>query len=80
MSVRIAAHHRAVLVIPSDPERPDRLTDLGVHALIALWVRGDPDRLRATEHSWVARCAIEPSVGSEALHEILEEKKPRLCR
>lgn len=50
-SVRLAAHHRAVLVIPGDPEWPDRLTDLGVHAPIALWVRGSPERLRATEHS-----------------------------
>ncbi|HKH09327.1 MAG TPA: DNA-processing protein DprA [Agromyces sp.] len=39
-SLAQAARVGARLVIPSDPEWPDGLDELGVHAPLALWVRG----------------------------------------
>lgn len=36
-----AARVGARLVLPADPEWPDGLDDLGVHAPLALWLRGD---------------------------------------
>jgi DNA processing protein len=44
-ALKAAAHHRAQLVVPGDPAWPEGLADLGPHAPIALWVRGDPARL-----------------------------------
>ncbi|WP_291046993.1 DNA-processing protein DprA [Herbiconiux sp.] len=41
-ALRAAAHHRAQLVVPGDPAWPEGLADLGPHAPLALWVRGDP--------------------------------------
>jgi DNA processing protein len=42
LHLRQAARFGARLVIPGDPEWPAGLDDLGVHAPMALWVRGDP--------------------------------------
>ena len=50
-SVRLAAHNRATLITPDDAEWPGRLNDLGVHAPLALWVRGNLTRLREAERS-----------------------------
>jgi DNA processing protein len=50
-SVWLAAHHRATLIIPGDRAWPVRLNDLGAHAPLALWVRGDPARLTETTRS-----------------------------
>ncbi|GGE86515.1 DNA-processing protein DprA [Mycetocola zhadangensis] len=50
-AVRLAAHNRATLIIPGDPGWPARLDDLGLHAPLALWVRGDVTRLREADRS-----------------------------
>ena len=44
--LRRAAKVGAVLVTRADPDWPEQLDDLGPHAPICLWVRGDPSRLR----------------------------------
>lgn len=44
-SLERAAHAGVQLLIPSDPEWPVQLDDLGPHAPLALWVRGDPAAL-----------------------------------
>lgn len=36
----VARHVNARLIVPGDPEWPERLDDLGAHAPLALWVRG----------------------------------------
>ncbi len=46
-SLRQAARFGARLVVPGDAEWPGPLDDLGPHAPVALWVRGDPTRLSA---------------------------------
>ncbi|KAA9087373.1 DNA-protecting protein DprA [Microbacterium radiodurans] len=40
-SVTLARRIGARLLVPGDPEWPARADDLGVHAPVALWVRGD---------------------------------------
>ncbi|MCS5720957.1 DNA-processing protein DprA [Herbiconiux sp. CPCC 203407] len=45
-ALKAAAHHRAQFVVPGDPAWPEGLADLGPHAPIALWVRGDLSHLR----------------------------------
>lgn len=40
-----ARRSRVSILVPSDPEWPDAVDDLGDHAPIALWVRGDPRSL-----------------------------------
>ncbi|UIN32049.1 DNA-processing protein DprA [Microbacterium binotii] len=42
-----AERSRVTILVPTDPEWPEALDDLGDHAPIALWVRGAPDALRA---------------------------------
>ncbi|MGN6327193.1 DNA-processing protein DprA [Pseudolysinimonas sp.] len=51
LDLRQAARFAVSLVIPGDPEWPTRLDDLGEHAPLALWVRGDRARLRALRRS-----------------------------
>lgn len=46
-----AARFACRLLVPGDDEWPSGLADLGPHAPIALWSRGDPDRLRALRSS-----------------------------
>ncbi len=50
-AVRLAAHAGAVLLVPEDASWPVPLNDLGLHAPLALWVRGDPTRLADTARS-----------------------------
>lgn len=45
LHLRQAHRFGACLVIPGDPEWPEGLDDLGVHAPAALWVRGDTGML-----------------------------------
>jgi DNA processing protein len=51
LHLRQAARFGARLVIPGDPEWPDGLDDLGVHAPPALWVRGDAGMLGRLDRS-----------------------------
>ncbi|MFT4028669.1 MAG: DNA-processing protein DprA [Protaetiibacter sp.] len=51
LALRQAARFAASLVVPGDAEWPRRMDDLGDHAPIALWVRGDRGRLRSLEAS-----------------------------
>mgnify|MGYP001807645205 CR=1 FL=1 len=44
-ALRASARLGATLVMPGDPWWPPGLLDLGVHAPLALWVRGDPEHL-----------------------------------
>nr|WP_221446946.1 DNA-processing protein DprA [Microbacterium thalassium] len=44
-SLRAAAQAGVALITPADPLWPRRLDDLGEHAPICLWVRGDPRAL-----------------------------------
>lgn len=51
LSVRLAAHASAMLLVPGDEAWPARVDDLGLHAPLALWIRGDPARLVDTARS-----------------------------
>jgi DNA processing protein len=51
LAFRQAARFAASLVIPDDVDWPAGLADLGDHAPIALWVRGDRARLRSLGRS-----------------------------
>lgn len=51
LHLRQAARFGARLVIPGDLEWPTGLDDLGVHAPMALWVRGIPGALGALDRS-----------------------------
>lgn len=57
--VRTARVARLRLVTPADEAWPDAVDDLGVHAPLALWVRGDP-------RSIAAACAGVAIVGARA--------------
>lgn len=57
--LRTARAARLRLVTPADEEWPDAVDDLGVHAPLALWVRGDP-------RSIAAACAGVAIVGARA--------------
>lgn len=48
------------ILIPSDPEWPDAVDDLGDHAPIVLWVRGDPRVLSAPSIALVGARAATP--------------------
>ncbi|PWC08268.1 DNA-processing protein DprA [Mycetocola zhujimingii] len=50
-SLRLAKHNSATLICPGDDCWPTGLNDLGPHAPLALWVRGDPWRLPAASPS-----------------------------
>jgi DNA processing protein len=50
-SLTVAAVRRVRLLTRSDPEWPTQLDDLGAHAPLCLWVRGDPAALRRLEAS-----------------------------
>lgn len=45
-ALRAAHRHHLTLLAPGDEGWPCRLDDLGAHAPVALWVRGDPAALR----------------------------------
>lgn len=51
LHLRQAARFGARLVVPGDPEWPIGLDDLGVHAPVALWVRGDAGLLGRLDRS-----------------------------
>jgi DNA processing protein len=46
-AMRLAARAGVSLVVPSDPEWPERMNDLGVHAPVCLWVRGRAEAMAA---------------------------------
>lgn len=50
-ALRMAARIDARLRIPGDPGWPDGLADLGDHAPLALWVRGNDSTLAAADNS-----------------------------
>lgn len=50
-SLRIAAATDIALVTPRDEDWPESLNDLGEHAPVCLWVRGDPARLQSLQPS-----------------------------
>lgn len=49
--LNLAALCRARLLTPADPDWPERLDDLGPHAPLALWLRGNADAVRSTQRS-----------------------------
>lgn len=51
IALRMAARCKARLVIPSDDVWPSSLNDLGLHAPLALWVRGGVHSLQALTRS-----------------------------
>ena len=51
LHLRQAARFGARLIVPGDPEWPTGLDDLGVHAPVALWVRGDAGLLGRLDRS-----------------------------
>lgn len=51
LHLRQAARFGARLIVPGDPEWPTGLDDLGVHAPLALWVRGDAGLLGRLDRS-----------------------------
>ncbi|TDN92704.1 DNA-processing protein DprA [Microbacterium sp. BK668] len=50
-SLDVAARAGVHLIVPGDPEWPAQVGDLGAHAPIALWVRGDPRSLAGLQPS-----------------------------
>lgn len=69
--VERAAAARLRLVLPGDPLWPEALTDLGPHAPLLLWVRGDPAFLSARSLAVVgARAAT--GYGTHLTAEIIE--------
>jgi len=44
-AIDLAARARVRLIVPGDPEWPAAVDDLGDHAPLCLWVRGDPQAL-----------------------------------
>ena len=44
-AIDLAARARVRLIVPGDPEWPTAVDDLGDHAPLCLWVRGDPQAL-----------------------------------
>lgn len=50
-ALRMAARVRARLIVPGDPGWPDGLADLGDHAPLALWARGNDATLSAVGNS-----------------------------
>ncbi|MFJ4224982.1 DNA-processing protein DprA [Microbacterium sp. NPDC089695] len=47
-AVRAATQVRARLIVPGDPEWPAQVDDLGAHAQLLLWVRGDVTALSSS--------------------------------
>lgn len=60
--LRTAREARVRLVTPDDPEWPDALNDLGDHAPLCLWVRGDP-RLLPRDRPAVAFVGARAATG-----------------
>jgi DNA processing protein len=51
LALRQAARFGMRLLVPGDPDWPERLNDLEAHAPFALWVRGDTARLASLDRS-----------------------------
>jgi len=51
IALRQAVRFAVRLLVPGDPAWPTGVDDLGAHAPIALWLRGNEPALAATEHS-----------------------------
>ena len=51
VALRQAARFAVRLLVPGDPAWPTGVDDLGTHAPIALWLRGNESTLAAAEHS-----------------------------
>ncbi|MBX3115732.1 MAG: DNA-processing protein DprA [Cryobacterium sp.] len=51
LSLKQAARYSAKLLVPTDPDWPAGLADLGPHAPIALWLRGNATTLNFAERS-----------------------------
>lgn len=67
--VRTAAAVGGALVLPGDPDWPERLDDLEVHAPIVLWRRGAPPALHRPTLA-VVGCRANTLAGAEAAAEI----------
>jgi DNA processing protein len=55
-----AERSRVSILVPTDHEWPDAVDDLGDHAPVALWVRGDPAALREPSIALVGARAATP--------------------
>ena len=51
VALRQAVRYAVRLLVPGDPAWPVGVDDLGAHAPIALWLRGNESSLAATQHS-----------------------------
>lgn len=51
IALKQSERYRAALLVPGDPAWPSGMDDLGMHAPIALWVRGSLDTVRRLERS-----------------------------
>lgn len=64
----------ARLLVAGDPDWPERMSDLGVHAPFALWVRGSPDILAADRPSVaVVGARASTSYGEHVASELASE-------
>lgn len=59
-ALKRAHRARVAILVPSDPEWPRSVDDLGDHAPLALWVRGDPHALGASSVALVGARAATP--------------------
>lgn len=59
-ALKRAERSRVSILVPSDPEWPDAVDDLGHHAPLALWVRGDPRALAVPSIALVGARAASP--------------------
>lgn len=59
-ALKRAERARVSILVPSDPEWPTSVDDLGDHAPLALWVRGDPRALHPPSIALVGARAATP--------------------
>lgn len=65
-----ASEAGASLVIPGDPSWPTALDDLGPHAPVLLWVRGDATHLVASPHASIVGARASTSYGDTVTADI----------
>ena len=69
-AIRSAEHIGATLLTPSDRRWPASVDDLGVHAPVVLWVRGDPTLLCAEPRASIVGARASTAYGDSVAAEL----------
>lgn len=69
-ALRSADEAGALLVLPGDPHWPSRLDDLGDHAPVLLWVRGEPGLLSAASRVAIVGARAATAYGDSVSAEL----------